>query len=254
MYVDATQSSRKFQIKPWYGGTDDAKKEFEDGAVSCCVAYLRSAENEVVQQEDNGKYVYFPSGEDAATYQIQLWKNVDLFTDVTSAIPQKGERWQLIKATDPGKEKKMLSFGSYTRLPLQNPHGSDYITLKINTAKFAPGEYQYMLISLDKLEEKLHLISKYISNYPTANDEYTYEHIEDDILTDLIFQNTVFPTEQPGLYHPWNDNDPIVLGPITETWPLSPEITQKVISLTYNDSEDDEIRQNSDFILVIKKN
>jgi hypothetical protein len=140
--------------------------------------------------------------------------------------------------------------GKNVRLPIQDVGASDNLVFTINTSKFIPGDfdYEYQLISLDKLSEKLHLMSKF---GPTAGSDPYFPHIEEDLDVDKVFGNIPFDTDWVASGY---DNSPIIAsGEFSGTTPVTVSTT-----LEFYDPEDDNYPNSankkvmSDFILVIK--
>jgi hypothetical protein len=245
VYVDSS-STRKFQIKPWYGCTEanEMSHEYEDHKVSCVVAYLRSAENQVEESGDPSSD-YTPPAGIATKYQMQLWRNID-----TSTPPNKGQKWNLEKFTNPAHRHS--SSWAYLRLPLQGVGSSDQLVLKINTSKFASGNYEYFLISLDKLEEKLHLMSKYPQS---LGGPVYYAHIEDNLDRDKVFSESHFEGLRTDITY--------LNNPIVASGSFASTDSPKQIQITSLSLENPEIPPPgktlspivlSDFMLVIQPN
>jgi hypothetical protein len=239
-------SDRKFQAKFWAGCNSEnaGSREFEDGKTQCLIAYIRSNNNVI-------DITGYP--EDHDEYQLQYWRNIDA-TGVYYPLPEPPEgsgdkKWKLHSMKESGNDSMYHYSGINVRRPLENVGSGEQLKFNINTDKFAPGEYQYMVISLDKLEEKLHLMSKYGLEDPDPSIPLPYNHIEDNLLNDSVFSDLDFDNDDipPG----FNDSPIVAQGTLPTTG-----LYQIAVNLTYPDPESsnypNDLKEMSDFILVIK--
>jgi len=234
-----TSPEQNFHAKVWVGGDSVNTGEYEDEA-RAVVAYLRSIDDRITS----------PTGaeQDSNTYQLQQWRSLDLRPD---KIPQNyDEKWQL----------RPLNLGWNPELvchlrKLRSEDAATTLTFYIDADKFKDNNgnnYEYFVISLDKLEYKLHLLSRFVTHYPEPEDNYTYTHIEENLPMDLIFENTSFDHVDEELMHEENDNNPIVVGP--QTLAGAGEVTVNVPGGYYDLEEEDSVwRLNTDFVLVVRE-
>lgn len=232
-----TEPVQNFQAKVWVGGDSENDAEYTTGTIKTVVAYLRSIDNRI-NSDGTSK---------TTSYQLQQWRSLDLRPD---KIPQNyDEKWQLRplnldKAANVCHLRKLRSEDAATTL-----------TFYIDADKFKDNDgnkYEYFVISLDKLEYKLHLLSRFVTHYPEPEDNYTYTHIEENLPLDLIFENTSFDYVYEKLEHPENDNNPIVVGP--QTLAAAGEVTVNVPGGYYDlELEDSVWLPHTDFVLVVRE-
>ncbi len=231
-----TEPVQNFQAKMWVGGNDENDGEYEDEA-RAVVAYLRSIDDRITS----------PTGaeQDSNTYQLQQWRSID----PNYTPPDYDNKWQL-KQLRLDKEPEGACHLRKSRIE----DAATTLTFYIDADKFKDNNgnnYEYFVISLDKLEYKLHLLSRFVTHYPEPEDNYTYTHIEENLPLDLIFEHTTFDKIEGAPAHPENDNNPIVVGP--QTLPASGEVTVNVPG-KYKDLEENPEAKIylSDFVICIK--
>jgi len=232
-----TSPVQNFQAKVWVGGDSVNTGEYEDEA-RAVVAYLRSIDNRI----------YSDGTSKTTSYQLQQWRSLDLGPD---KIPQNyNEKWQL-RPLNLDKEPELVCH-------LRKPRSEDAattLTFYIDADKFKDNDgfnYEYFVISMDKLEYKLHLLSRFVTHYPDPTDNYTYTHIEENLPMDLIFENTSFDHVDEELMHEENDNNPVVVGP--QTLPASGEVTVNVPGGYYDlELEDSVWLPHTDFVLAVRE-
>ena len=233
-----TEPVQNFQAKVWVGGDSIDDAEYEDDKVKAAVAYLRSIDDRITS----------PTGaeQDSNTYQLQQWGNIDY----SNPPANYDEKWQLRPLN---LDKKPYDFCHLRKPRIED--AATTLTFYIDADKFKDNNgnnYEYFVISLDKLEYKLHLLSRFVTHYPEPEDNYTYTHIEENLPLDLIFEHTTFDKVQDVLMHPENNNNPIVVGPLT--LPASGEVTVNVPGGYYDlEEEYSEWRPNTDFVLVVRE-
>jgi hypothetical protein len=217
-----TEPVQYFQAKAWVGGDSADNAECTSGAVRTVVAYLRSVDNCMTS---TGTELT------ASTYQLQQWRNINRSPD---KVPQTYDhKWQLKSLT----VDDTTSGTHHFRMPRTSDVSS--FTFYIDTDKFVSGTYKYKVISFEKLEKKLHLMSKWPEDSPT------YNHIEDNIAMADIFNNM-------NLQTPYNDS-PIVAED-TFTAPDG-EKTVSISPMKYDDPDDPDPEAKiylSDFVICIK--
>lgn len=254
-----------------------------DGKTEVLYAYIRPANNQCLY---GGKT---RAGWSSPTYDfysnlgsktnMQLWRNLDINNSGEDA----SVKWALNKdlstlIANPGNEyvRTNVDISAFSTPPV--------LKFYINTRKFAPGDYNYYLVSLDKMREKLHLMSKYEyavnkTEFDAGNKETPY-NIEQNLNMDYVFGNIYiniyqsFPIDNdpihnfpnPGDYSTWKtSNSPIVTtGTFTATSGSSPlAITISSLKFKEADPKDDSNgdgyldnaafdKPMTDFVLVVK--
>ena len=174
-----TSPEQNFQAKVWAGGDNKIHTEYTNGQVKAVVAYLRSMDNRMTST--GTEYT-------TSTYQLQQWRNFDY----SNPPANYDEKWQLIPLT----VDKTSSDTYHFRTPRTSDVSS--FTFYIDTDKFVSGTYQYKVLSFEKLEKKLHLMS---IMWEESNPDY--KHIEDDIAVADIFADI-------GYFGSSYDDSPIV--------------------------------------------
>jgi hypothetical protein len=223
MLYPETEPVQNFQAKVWIGGDSENDAEFTTGTVKAVVAYLRSIDSRMNSDGTS----------QTATYQLQQWRCID-----PNHTPlDYNDKWELRPLDlDTALDKQHL------RKP-RPENASNEFTFYIDTNKFKPGTYKYKVISFEKLEEKLHLMSK----KDKLPDHPLYEHINDEMTAQDIWDNI-------GYVGGYNDS-PIVVEDTFTAPDGEKSITISPMSYTDPDPKDpgnpDTIVM-TDFVICIK--
>jgi hypothetical protein len=229
MLYPETEPEQNFQAKLWVGGDDDTFMECTNGKVKAVVAYLRSMDNRITSMGVE---------EDSNTYQLQQWRNIDY-----SKPPENyDKKWELIPLT--------RDLTDTTTLHLRQPRTEDTattLTFYIVADKFKDNNgnnYEYLVISMDKLEHKLHLLSKF--GETEQSEENIYTHIEENLPLDTIFDNIAI-----WKFPEFNTSPILAQGTLPASGSLSISVPGK-----YDDPEDEEepIEQiiMNDFVVCVR--